>query len=91
MIRFTACCEDEALRRDIFKIKDLTWESLVEAVRTHEAASRMDTVTKTRDKLFKMSVSGTGTTAEPPSGTSKTLNASPAPNPFSKVHHKQDK
>ena len=91
MIRFTACCEDDALRRDIFKIKDLTWDSLVEAVRSHEAASRMDTVTKTRDKLFKMSVSGTGTTADPPSGTSKTPSASPAPNPFSKVHHKQDK
>ena len=91
MIRFTAYCEDEALRRDIFKIKDLTWDSLVEAVKTHEAASRMDTVTQTRDKLFKMTVSGTGTAAEPLPGTSRALNASPAPNPFTKVNHKQDK
>ena len=91
MIRFTACCEDEALRRDTFKIKDLTWDLLVEAVRTHEAASRMDTVTQTRDKLFKLNVSGTGTSAGPPPGTARTLNDSPAPNPFTKVTHTQDK
>ena len=48
MMRFTALCDDEALRRDIFKIKDLSWNSLQEAVNTHEAASRMETVTLTR-------------------------------------------
>ena len=48
MMRFTACCDDEALRRNIFKIKGLTWDSLIEAVTTHEAASRMDTVTLTK-------------------------------------------
>ena len=91
MMRFTACCSDEALRRDIFKIKDLTWDLLIEAVKTHEAASRMDNVTQTRDKLFKLDVSGTGISAESPSGTARTPNASPSPNPFSKVTHPKDK
>ena len=90
-MRFTACCEDEALRRDIFKTRDLTWDSLIEAVKTHEAASRMDTVTQTKDKLFKLNVSGTGISAASPSGTAKTANTCPTPNPFSKVTHTQDR
>ena len=60
MMRFTVCWDDEALRRDIFKIKDLTCDTLIEFVNTHEAASRMDTVNLTRDKLFKLNVSNTG-------------------------------
>ena len=91
MMRFTACCEDEALRRDIFKTRDLTWDSLIEAVKTHEAASRMDTVTQTKDKLFKLNVSGTGISAASPSGTAKTVNTCPTPNPFSKVTYTQDR
>ena len=59
MMRFTALCYDKALRWDIFKIKDLSWNSLQEAVNTHKAASRMDTVTLTRDKLFNLNVSNT--------------------------------
>ena len=91
MMRFTSCCEDEALRRDIFKIKDLTWDSLIEAVNSHEAASRMDTVTQTRDRLFKLNVSNTGISTASSSGPARTLNASSAPNPSAKVCHSQDK
>ena len=60
LMRFTACCDDKALRRDIFKIKDLTWESLIVAVNRQETASRIDTVMLTRDKLFKMNISNAG-------------------------------
>ena len=73
IMRFTACCDDEALCRDIFKIKDLTWESLIEAVNTREAASRMDTATLTRDKLFKMNISNEGSSGAPtPTATAPT-------------------
>ena len=79
MMHFTACCEDKALKGDIFKIKGLTWDSLIEAVSTHEAASRMDTVTQTRDRLFKLNVSNTGISTASSSGPARTLNASSAP------------
>ena len=86
MRRFIACCDDEALRRDIFKIKDLTWESLIEAVNTHDAASRMDTATLTRDKLFKMNNSNAGSSGASTPTTSRTLATAPTHSPFVTPH-----
>ena len=57
IIRLTASCDGEVLRRDIFKIKEMTWESMVEAVNTNEAASRMESVTTVKNKLFKLNIS----------------------------------
>jgi hypothetical protein len=89
MMRFTALCDDEALRRDIFKIKELSWNSLQEAVSTHEGASRMDTVTLTRDKLFNLSVSNTRSSSSSSPLPART--PSSGPNPFTKVSHSPDK
>ena len=72
MIRFTASCDDKVLRRDIFMIKEMTWESMIEAVNTHEAASRMESVTTVGDKLYKMKISETrnpSTSTPTPGGT----------------------
>ena len=90
MVRFTACCDDEALQRDIFKLKGLTWDSLIEAVNTHEAASRMDTVTLTRDKLFKMNISNTGSSATSSSAPLRTPAVTSAPSPFAQNARGQD-
>ena len=91
MMQFTALCDDEALMRDIFKIKDLSWNSLQEAVNTHEAAPRMDTVTLTRDKLFNLSVSNTRSSSSSSPLPERTPSNSSGPNPFTKVSHSSDK
>ena len=85
-MRFTACFDDEALRRDIFKIKDITLETLINAVNTHEAASRMDTATLTRDKLFKMNISNAGSSGASTPTTSRTLATAPTQSPFVTLH-----
>ena len=88
LMRFTALCDDKTLRRDIFKMKDLSWNSLQdswqEAVNTHEAASRMDTVTLTLDKLLNLNVSNTRSSTSSSPLPARTPSSSSAPNPFSK-------
>ena len=86
MMRFTACCDDKVLCQDIFKIKDLTWETLIEAVNTHETASRMDTATLTRDKLFKMNISNAGSSRASTPTTSRTLAIAPTQSLFVTPH-----
>ena len=79
MMRFTAFCNDKALRRDIFKIKGLTWDCL-----------RMDTVTSTRYKLFNMNLSNTGSSASSLSAPSRTSTTHPTPSPFAQNAQGQD-
>ena len=86
MLRFTACCDDKALCRDIFKIKDLTWECLIKAINTHEATASLDTATLTRGKLFKMNISNAGSSGASTPTTSRTSATAPTHSPFVTPH-----
>ena len=89
MIRFTASCDNEVLRRDIFKIKEMTWESMVEAVNMHEAVSRMESVTTVKNKQFKLNISDSRN--EPATSTPSPFRQDTKPSNWSQDREKEKK
>ena len=54
LVHFTAMCDNEVHKKDILKIKDITWNLLKETMDQYEAASLMDSVISQKDKLFQI-------------------------------------